>query len=483
MRVIDIILESSGKHLSIGSLTHYEARPKIFSDLVRNHHNFTTKDNKKVEVDPTQADEIENTLTAYVREKFAGNPIPSGSLQLRIVKVDGAPAEPNTILPSGNLVKDTALAGDRGGANREKEKVGTQMQPSKFFGMKPMDKRPQAQAAVVPDLYNFIEAGAFRAGELHNKIVTNPKLEEMHPNLSNAIITAADEIQNGQKARVPAMLSTAENKAFRDYATEFLGMLALIIGGNAIQWAGGADKSKAFYEHLDKMGSKNLSDLTLYFPQDSANPLNDSTLVSESGKEFIVSSKAGPTGKGAAPSLDGLTIPDSLRSYKGPNGKNPFTSAIKFIETAQKSSGFLQPFALANLLSNKAMIGQTQFKKYNLEELEKSFKGKTITPVVQAYLDLFPSSPSLGGTPLGKLRYDVAKEVMSIVNNGAGLTNFKAAVLQILGYNFIQLNTKPAGGQFVTTVNWPATISGHVTLENKYGSGSTGGKLSFMIHS
>lgn len=475
MRVLDIITESSGKHLSLSSLTHYETRPKIFADLIRAGHNFTTKNNQKVVIDPNTAGSIETTLTNYVKQKFKGKAIPTGSLDLQIIEIDGKPVAEPTVMKSGELVKDAQIAGaGRGASNVEKEKAGRQMQPSSFFGMKDVDY------TTAPDLSQFIEAGAFKAGELYNKIVQNPMLKEMHDKLAAAIVQSANEIQAGQKARLPAHLSTAENRAFRDYATEHLGLLSLIVGGDAIEWAGGDDKSKMFYKHLEKMGSRNLSDLTLYFPGNPTKPLNDSTLISPTGKEMIVSSKAGAGGKGAAPSLDGLTIPDNLRNFKGMGGRNPYTAAIKFIETAQTTSAFLQPFALANLLSNKMTVGHT-FGKFDLTELEKSYKDKIITPTVKEYIKKYPNK-ALGGTPLGKLRYGVAKELMEVVNSGTALTNFKSAVLQILGYNFIQLNTKPIGGQFVTTVNWPATISGRVTLENKYGAGQTGGKLSFMVH-
>ena len=481
MQIRELLTESSGKFLSIGSLTHYETRPKVFADLIRQKHEFTTKNGQKVIIDPKVANSIEAKLTELVKQKFAGQPIQSGSLELPVIQIDGDPVK--ALISSGQLVKDAQVAGTgRGATNVEKEKVGSKIQPSALFPTRPIDKRPmsQADASELPDLSYLVDAGAFPAGSLYEKIVKNPMLKKVHSNLANAIVTAADEIQAGQKARLPVKLSTAENTAFRDYATEYLGLLSLIVGGSAIEWSGGESKSKAFYEHLEKMGSKDLADLTLYFPPGKANPLSDSTLVSPTGKEMHVSSKAGKSGKGAAPSLNSLSIPEDLKNFKSPSGKNPYTSAIKFIETAQNSSGFLQPFALANLLSNKMRVGHN-FGKFDLDELQRCFKEKKLSPTVKQYIKVYPNKSSTG-TPLGKLRYEVAKELMEVVNSGEALTNFKSAVLQILGYNFIQLHTKPVGGQFVTTANWPATISGKVTLENKYGAGSTGAKLSFMIH-
>jgi hypothetical protein len=219
--------------------------------------------------------------------------------------------------------------------------------------------------------------------------------------------------------------------------------------------------------------------MTLYFHNDSNEKLSDSLLVADSGKEMRVSSKGGISGAGAAPSLDGLTIPNEVREYKGNGGRNPFKSAIIFIETAQKTEGFLQPFALANLLSNKILY-DTPFEKFDLKALALAKKTKKMSPEVQQYVNAFPAK-DWKGTPLGKLRYAVVKRVMGVVNAGEALINFKAAVLQILGYNFIQLNTKQIAGEYVTTANWPATITGSVTLEDKGGAARTGSKLCFKI--
>lgn len=477
MRAQEFLTESSARQLTIGSLTHYRDRPQVFANLIRNQHEFNTVSGSKVVIDPKTADAVEKELSDLTKDKFLGKPIRAGNIQLSIIKIDGkATKQP---MPSGQLLKDTAVSGKSGG-RAEKEKAGKSIQPSAFFGMKPVN-RPMAQAGAedIPDISTFVEAGAFKAGELYTKIIKNPKLKELHPNMAKAIVESAKQINSGKTARVPAMLSTNELNAFRDYAGEYLGVLSLIKGGDVIQWAGGEGKSKAFYEHLDKMGSKDLSSMTLYFHSDSNEKLSDSVLVADSGKEMRISSKGGPQGEGAAPSLDGLTIPNEVRDFKGKGGRNPFKSAITFIETAQNTEGFLQPFALANLLSNKVLY-DVPFEKFNLEELLMVKKSKKMTPEVQQYIDAFPAK-DWKGTPLGKLRYAVVKRVMGAVNAGEALVNFKAAVLQILGYNFIQLNTKQIGGEYVTTANWPATITGKVTLADKGGAARTGTKLSFKI--
>jgi hypothetical protein len=472
MRAKEFLSESSPKNLTITSLIYYIQRPKIFADLIRKKHEFTNVNGEKVVLDPRQANNVENELTIELEKKNKGQPTKKGSLNLRTI--DG-----NTI-NSGQLVKDTAIAGERGGASREKEKAAAAIQPSGFFGMQQVSKTslPGSQGDV-PDMAAYIQAGAFRAGELYDKIVNNPKLSEMDPPMAEAVIAAAEEIKSGKPASVPN-LPKHEVAAFRDYATEYLGILALITGGEAVNFP----KSDAFYKHLGKMGSKDLDNLMLYFPKDTGNPLADSmALVTDAGKAMMISSKGGSSGKGAAPSLDSLEIPQYLRQGKRATA---YKETIQFIETAQKSSGFLQPFELANLVSADLMPIAGSIGEFDLEKLNSAFKTKKLTPEVKEYLRLnkvYEKSGKMAtGTPLGKLRYYVAAELMDAVNRRSALPNFQSAVLEILGYNFIQLNTKPVGGKFITTANWPAKVDGRITLENKYGAGSTGGKLSWKLH-
>jgi hypothetical protein len=495
MRARDFLFESSPKNLSFGSLTWYKDRPKIFADLVRGNHVFTASiksmpDVTQVIVDPEKSDidEWEQKLTKMAMDKLAGKKIPAGSIPLvvRNAAIPDNEVEPTDWfkIDSGKLIKDTALAGgadSRGGTAAEKEKV--QIKPAQFFGTGDVDKNTLKNLAATgqtPDLSHFVEAGAFPASQLYTKIVSSSSLSSLSPQLADAIITAADQIQAGEKPTVPKNITTPEQKAFRDYATEYLGVLALINGGNAIEFS----DSEEFYKHLDKMGADSLNDLMLYFPKDSGNPLADSiALTSQSGKSINISNKAGDTGAGAAPSMDSLVIPETLRGFKNKSGKNTLKSAINFITVAQETSGFLQPFALANLLINKLPTAQS-IGKFDLDSLQNSFKNNKIDATTRTYLDLlkiYDPANALTGTPLGKLRYAVAKEVISAVNNKTALVNFKAVVLEILGYNFVQLNTKATAGRYVTSVHWPAKLRGDVIMVNKYGAKNTGGKLSFSI--
>jgi hypothetical protein len=472
MRAKEFLFESAPAELTYTSLLYRPGRSDIFVNLIKSRHAFTKKDGTKVVLDPSEAGRIKRLLDQAQKQKNDNIALPRGGVD---IKVRGGGT-----VNSAALIKDTAMAGERGGASQEKEKAAASIQPSGFFGMQQVDKENLPKfSGKVPDMSAYLEAGAFKAGQLYNKIIKNPKLSEMNPPMAEAIVAAAKEIKKGQPASIPN-LAKHEVAAFRDYATEYLGILALIAGGEAVNFP----KSDAFYKHLEKMGSKKLDDLMLYFPKDTGNPLADSmALVTDAGKAMMISSKGGATGKGAAPSLDSLEIPAYLKQGRR---ATVYKETVEFIETAQQTTSFLQPFELANLISADMMpIAGMIEKGFDIDKLEAANK-KKMSPEVERYIKLNAVYEKSGrkatGTPLGKLRYYVAAELMEAVNKKNALPNFQSAVLEILGYNFIQLNTKPVGDKFITTANWPAKVDGRVTLENKYGAAGTGGKLSWKLH-
>lgn len=473
MRAADFIFESAPPKLTYSGLLFRSGRADIFVDLIRKKHLFTRDNGEKIILDPSEANRVQRLLNQAQNQQNKNLPIPRGGIDIKVLGGGS--------INSSQLMKDTAIAGERGGVGREKEVAAAAIQPSSFFGMQQIDKEklPSAQGEV-PDMSAFIEAGAFKAGQLYNKIIKNPKLKEMDEPMANAVVMAAKEIKKGQPPSIPD-LPKHEVAAFRDYATEYLGILSLIEGGDAINFP----KSDAFYKHLEKMGSKDLSDLILYFPKDTGNPLADSmALVTAAGKAMMISSKGGTTGKGAAPSLDSLEIPKYLKQGRR---ATTYKDTIEFIETAQAASTLTQPFELANLVSADFMpIAGMISKGFDTAKITSAYKNKEMNKEVESYLKLIDTYESTGrkatGTPIGKLRYYVAAELMDAVNKKGALPNFQSAVLEILGYNFIQLNTKPVGDKFITTANWPAKVDGKVTLENKYGAGPGGGKLSWKLH-
>jgi hypothetical protein len=476
MRSFEFLTEAAPPELSYRGLLYRPGRADTFVDLIRSGaHEFTKRDGTKVVLDKKEADRVKQLLDKAKQDQDNNLPVPKGGIEIK-VKGKGT-------INTNDLVKDDALMGKRGATLQKKEKSAAGLQPSDYFGMSAVDQEKLPTIAKTDvDIPSFLEAGAIRAGTLYEKIVKNPQLKKLDPALGKAIKQTATEINSGRMATVPAGLNEAQLGAFRDYATEYLGILSLIKGGEAINFP----KSEAFYQHLNSMGSKDLSNLLLYWPSSKANPLADTlALVNEAGKSIAISSKAGQTGKGAAPSLDGLTIPAELKTGKK---AKTFKEVIDFMAAGQAASGFTQPFALANEIIKKSsdlMPIASRIGSFNLESLQSSFKQKTISPEVKKYLRLIDVYEKTGlkskASPLPKLRYYVAAELIEAVNKKNALPNFKSAVLEILGYNFIQLNTKIQGGTIATTANWPAKVDGNITLVNKYGGSETGAKLSWKL--
>ena len=95
---------------------------------------------------------------------------------------------------------------------------------------------------------------------------------------------------------------------------------------------------------------------------------------------------------------------------------------------------------------------------------------------------LSPKVQESTNTDGGKIWYAVTKDVIDMVNNQEVIEGFRPAIIQSLGYNFIQLYTNVKGNKLVTEAFWPATISGEVRLKTK-GSASdpTKGKISVEV--
>ena len=98
------------------------------------------------------------------------------------------------------------------------------------------------------------------------------------------------------------------------------------------------------------------------------------------------------------------------------------------------------------------------------------------------YAELFMGLKSRGEDG-GKLTYVTKLAVMDIVNSGA-LPEFQSAILEILGYNFIQQYTdiENKTGELIFNTQWPAQLDGVVTLETKSGATDpTKGGFSFKL--
>jgi hypothetical protein len=70
---------------------------------------------------------------------------------------------------------------------------------------------------------------------------------------------------------------------------------------------------------------------------------------------------------------------------------------------------------------------------------------------------------------------------MRAVNSDRAVPELRAAIIESLGYNFVQLYTNARGNKLVTEAFWPAKISGKVKLKTKGSAGEIKGKMSVEI--
>jgi hypothetical protein len=209
--------------------------------------------------------------------------------------------------------------------------------------------------------------------------------------------------------------------------------------------------------------------MIMYFPKDSANPLADSFSVvnDETGHAIKISSKA--AGLGAPPALGSLKIPSDVQEK--------YIEAYSFFQSATDPSlsAFTQPFEMMNWLVKNTDIQNyygnlVPFDQSVISSLLKSYKKNT--PVAPEIMQVFNSRLSAkvqesNNTDGGKAWYAVTKDVMKAVNDQDAVKGFQPAVIESLGYNFIQLYTNVKGNKLVTEAFWPAKISGQVKLKTK----------------
>jgi hypothetical protein len=428
-------------------------RAELFLWKVKNSSPFTRLDNSKpqkpigeVIIDPKEARAVAAWLATG----------PTGVISMRTA--------------DGGTVKNTQLLKTVEFGSKEAELI--KIKPSDIF-------QTDAETEVA-DLGNninaLLQAGGFPASEMYNAIADNPALKSMGK-LGDAIIYMANQANNGQIPQFPNNLTKEQTKAIELYASEYIGVLGLISG--VVPFMRGSR------EEFEGFVGGNLKNMIMFFPKASNNPLADSFSVvnDETGHAVKISSKAGSTG--APPSLSGIKFPDEVQKK--------YPEATEFLTRAQDSSlsAFTQPFALMNYLYEinpnkvpKAYRNLMPFTPALVSQLENNLKSDQ--PVPRAIMRQFEKQLSekvLYGdaTDGGKAWYAVIQDVMRAVNTDRAVPELRAALIESLGYNFVQLYTKVKGGKLITEAFWPAKISGQVKLKSKGSAGELKGKMSVEI--
>jgi hypothetical protein len=296
----------------------------------------------------------------------------------------------------------------------------------------------------------------------------------------NAVIEMSKQISRGENPAIPAkQFSKGVVAAINDYAGEYLGVQALIEGTSHFPMKN---------EFVAWMG-KDVKDLIMEFPSATNEPLADSygLIDPKTGKQLKISSKG--KGGGAPPSITSLDPTPEMRKDKN------FQSAVKFIDIIKNEDKSLpmpstisQPFAVMNMLyeTNPALVPQ-KFHKYlpwSNDDIKKIItvikSGKALPKTMQNLWSEFKFSDR--ATDGGRLGYAVKHNTMEAINNG-GLPGFQAAVIEILGLNFVQQNAIIRRGIMGFDTQWPAKLNAGVTVESKSGATDlTKGSYSFKLH-
>ncbi len=318
---------------------------------------------------------------------------------------------------------------------------------------------------------------AIVASSLGAEIEGNQSLNSTAP--GKIVIELAKQLSVGQTPTIPNETDPNISKAINDYAGEYLGVWALILGKTDFP-----NKEK-FLEWLNAP----LPKLSLFFPSESNNSIADSYALIDpaSGHQINISSKGNKGG--APPAISGLKIPDHVKKKKA------YELPVKFIELMQnenlpKPGTISQAFQAMNLINqyNPKAIPE-KFKKFLpweqtiIDEVNESRKKRSPLPRYQSLWADIAFKEDDRTTDGGKLTHAVKNAVKEIINSG-GIPEFEAAILETLDYNFIQQDTVTRkGGQMYFKTNWPARIQGKVTVETKSGATDpTKGSFSFKLH-
>lgn len=443
------------------------------------------------------ADQMPATKASGVVNPKTGKPYSRHELFLLKVKT----GSPFTLVKGGEVTIDPKAAagvaawlktGPKGvitlNTTDGRQVKNTDLQKTVEFGskesenipIKPSDVFATDEKQAIEDFGNNIEdvlkSGGFPASDMYNKIAGNPKLASLGK-LGDAVIYMARQANEGQVPVFPSNLDKDQTKAIELYASEYIGALALVTGA--------APFIRGSREQFEEFVGGNLADMIMFFPKASNNPLADSFSVvnNATGHAVKISSKA--AGKGAPPSLGSMKFPEEVR--------NKYPDATKFLDAAQDKnlSSFTQPFALMNYLYAiapdkipKPYRSMMPFSNELVAQLENSMKtGKSVPRKIMGQFEKQLSAKVRDGvaTDGGKAWWATIQDMMRLVNNDKIIPDFRAALIESLGYNFVQLYTNVKGNKLVTEAFWPAKISGQVKLKTKGSAGEQKGKMSVEI--
>lgn len=443
---LDLLQE--GKFLTPGEILKRPGRFEKVIQRIQAGQPFYTQNGDQVQVDPREAARI---VADHEKNNFKG----SYSVQ----DVNGQSWPMSSFLKTSDFGGASAVPGQDGEQEVSKE-----------------------SALLKPSQINITDQPI--AGKQLGSMLASNEVLNSTP-YGQAVIQMAKQIVSGQPVVIPPEL--LKDKGLKtsivDYAGEYLGVLAMVTGRS--EWAGGPGKQAAFTKWL----GGDVKSLTLNFPSKANTPLADSfaqVTNRTTGHTVNISSKG--TGGGAAPSMSGLKIPDSVRD-------NPDYSTVVRILDICSNKSLMKPTSVSQVFYVMNVLAETHgdkipgmFKPFLpwsdqvIAMVIDNIKQKGSAPLPSKFSKLFANLRS-SGSDGGKLTYETKKAVMNIINSGE-VPEFQSAILETLGMNFIQqyaeVDNKTGIMKFVT--QWPAQLDGIVTIETKSGgSDPTKGGFSFKL--
>ena len=464
-REFKTLLEASS--LDLGKVTKYPDRPQKFFDLIKQGHTFQS------DFGPVQLDQktIKDLTPLLVRTNVGNR-----AIKPVVMTIDGKQ------IPMSKLHYDDAAFGGKGKSYAS----GANLKPHPTFGhQNPEDPGTQ----ITPEL--AVKLGAFPAGQLNEKIQTNPALSKQGK-AGEAVKLIASEIASGSVPKIPNLPTTDLGPILND-AFEYLGPMQLVFGTASFE------NSDAFFEHV----GSDLKDLIVYFPGAVNHPVADSIALTnrKTDNTIYLSSKGGKTGKGAPSSVSALIMPDHMKKSIG---RDPAITFISLLQQYKKGGkpAWRQPFDAANWIHNKYPGSLGDIEKFMpFDEDLMTWLGNTWANQNQGV----PETPQLFPKQYRELAKLVAKNsqgseaplfynvrfyvfmcIREAVNSGNAVPNFSKRMLEILGENYVSLATKAVGkpgvGQYVTTAKWPSKMGGKITFERKDGPAKWAASMNWLLN-
>jgi hypothetical protein len=440
MRAREFLSEASA--LTLGKVTKSPGRVEKFIDLIQQGHQFNSA------LGPVQLDTAQIPYLQSVLQKT----------NVGVVKGVNVKTLDGQTIPLGKLHFDQTAWNEFGKGGD----ATTNVKPGAAFQHGNVGKGQEVTADLA------LQLGAFPASQLANKIINNEYLQTQGA-VGEAVIQITKQINSEQLPDVPSGLPKKAITSIQNDAFEYLGILELIKG------IADFPNGEAFYEHL----GSDITSMLLFFPGSANNPLTDSYALQSKNKNSIFISSKGGAQQGAGSSIKTLKLPDFVEQKD--------TEAVAFLKLLRaEPQAWKQPFLAANFVKelSPGKLGDLEpfvpftddimdymGAVWNNRNKGVPTKLEQIPEEHRAFFELVERSTEGSKFPVFYKARNYVKDniVGPAINNGA-IPGFNDTMLEVLGHNFIVLNTVVNKNKFVTQVKWPSKMGGKINFVKKDGA-------------